>query len=366
MEKKTPLYEEHVKLGGKIVPFGGYMLPVQYPSGVIAEHMAVRTKAGLFDVSHMAELCISGHDAVSNIQMIFTADISTMVDGQVKYSMMCNEKGGIVDDLVIYRLKEDSYMLVVNAGNQEKDAAWIKEHLKGDVTFEDKTEDIAQIALQGPESHNILLKLCNEKDIPEKYYYFIENSVLKLDGKEVRAIVSQTGYTGEHGYEIYCPAESAEDVWNALLKAGEEFGLIPCGLGARDTLRLEAGMPLYGHEMNDEISPKEAGLPCKLNGKYFIGRQAIIERGTPARKRTGLMVNGRGIIREHCIVFSKEGKEIGYVSSGTMAPYVGKSVGMAYIDVNEIEIGKCVDVDVRGRKVEAEIVKMPFHSLMRK
>lgn len=365
MEKKTPLYEEHVKLGGKIVPFGGYLLPVQYGTGVIAEHMAVRTKAGLFDVSHMAELMLEGPDASANIQNLCTADISEMTDGQVKYAMMCNEDGGIVDDLVICRMAHDRFMLVVNAGNHEKDAAWVEAHLSGDVRYGDISESLAQIALQGPSSGDILRKLCGEESIPSRYYHFVENGVLDLGFRKISAIVSRTGYTGELGYELYCRPEDAAKLWNALLESGSDYGLIPCGLGARDTLRLEASMPLYGHEMTEDISPLEAGLPCRLDGKDFIGRQAIIRRGKPGIRRVGLKITGRGIAREHCEVLDQSGNKIGWVSSGTFCPFLGYAAGMAYVPAEGFQPGDEVKVDVRGRTVEAVIVPMPFYHVNR-
>lgn len=281
MEKRTPLYDTHVALGGKMVPFGGYLMPVQYPAGVIAEHMAVREKAGLFDVSHMAELLLEGPDALANLQWLVTADLSKMTDGQVKYAMLCNERGGIVDDLVVCRQRPEKYLLVVNAGNHEKDAEWVSSRLTGGVRFSDISDQVAQLALQGPKSGDILKKICAEADIPEKYYRFNDHVTLRCKGGDVEALVSQTGYTGEFGFELYCPADRAADLWNTLLEAGAPEGLLPCGLGARDTLRLEAAMPLYGHEMDDDVSPKEAGLPCKLDGKDFLGREAIIARGAP-------------------------------------------------------------------------------------
>ena len=365
MEKKTPLYQVHVDAGGKMVEFGGYLMPVQYPTGVISEHMAVRQKAGLFDVSHMAELSLSGPDAVANIQNLVTADISGMVDGQVKYAMFCNETGGIVDDLVICRQAADRYILVVNAGNHEKDAAWVESHLFGDVTYRDISDEIAQLALQGPASGRILAKLCAQEEIPAKYYTFREHCVLHLGSRDITALVSQTGYTGEFGFEIYCAAADAVDLWNALLAAGADEGLIPCGLGARDTLRLEAAMPLYGHEMTDDISPKEAGLPCKLDGKNFIGRDAIIARGAPAIKRVGLKVTGRGIVREHCELLTKDGRKVGHTTSGTFCPYLNYGAAMGYVDLAEAVVGTELDADVRGRKVAVEIVPLPFYKIQR-
>lgn len=366
MEKKTPLYQTHVDLGGKIVEFGGYCMPVQYTAGVIAEHMAVRTKAGLFDVSHMAELWLEGPDAVENIQHLATADISGMVDGQVKYAMFCNEQGGIVDDLVICRMAADQYLLVVNAGNHDQDAAWVESHLSGTVTYRDVSDQVGQLALQGPEAEAILSKLCDKADIPEKYYTFRTGCMLTAGGRQLRCMVSRTGYTGEHGYEIYCDAADTVALWNALLEAGAESGLIPCGLGARDTLRLEASMPLYGHEMTDEISPKEAGLPCKLDGKDFIGRAAILAKGAPQRKRAGFRVTGRGIVREHTELYDSQGVQVGWVSSGTHCPYLGQSYGMCYLPTDRIVPGAKFLADVRGRKVEIELVPMPFYNLNKK
>ena len=361
MERKTPLYQTHVDMGAKIVEFGGFLMPVQYPTGVIAEHMAVRKVCGLFDVSHMGELRLKGPDAVENVQKLITTDISGMLDGQVKYGMFCNNNGGIIDDFVICRYAADDYLLVVNAGNREKDAAWVESHLTGDVDYKDEGDLFGQLALQGPKSLEILKKLCAEEDIPAKYYTFRDGVTLHLPTGDIVTMVSQTGYTGEHGYEIYCKAEDTVALWNALLEAGKEEGLIACGLGARDTLRLEASMPLYGHEMNDEITPKMAGLPCKLDGKDFIGRDAIAALGAPKVKRIGMEVVGRGIPREHCDLYTMDGRKIGFVSSGTHCPYIGKGVAMGYINVEEIEIGKHLNADVRGRMVEVEIVKMPFY-----
>lgn len=363
MERKTPLYQTHVDAGGKIVEFGGFLMPVQYPTGVLAEHMAVRQKAGLFDVSHMGELRLKGPDAVANVQKLITADISTMQDGDIKYAMFCNDAGGILDDFIVYRCAADDYWLVVNAGNRDKDAAWVESHLFGDVDYRDEGDDWGQVALQGPKSGDILKKLCAEQYIPAKYYTFIDNVPLDLGSRTIHALVSQTGYTGEYGFELYCRAEDTVDLWHALLAAGEEYGLIPCGLGARDTLRLEASMPLYGHEMNEEITPKMAGLPCKLTGKDFIGRDALIALGAPKLKRIGMKVVGRGIVREHCDLYTMEGEKLGWTSSGTFAPFIGCGVAMGYIPAGQIEIGKHLNADVRGRMVELEIVPMPFYKL---
>ena len=358
MELKTPLYETHVKYNGKIVPFAGYLLPVQYESGVIAEHMAVRTKAGLFDVSHMGEIICKGEDALKNLQMLLTNDFTNMVDGQARYSPMCNEEGGPVDDLIVYKYKDNVYYIVVNAANKDKDYKWMLDHQFGNVTFEDKSSSIAQIALQGPKSFDILSKITSEENIPKKYYHCVFDA--EVDG--MKCIVSQTGYTGEDGYEIYLSNEDAPKMWESLMSAGEEFGLIPCGLGARDTLRLEAAMPLYGHEMDDTVDPLETGLgfAVKMTKDDFIGKKAIEAKGDFSRKRVGLKVLKRGIIREHEEVYVGE-KLIGHTTSGTHCPYLGYPIAMALIDIDYTEIGTKVDVLVRGRKIEAEVVKLPFY-----
>ncbi len=358
MEMKTPLYDCHVQSEGKIVPFAGYLLPVQYKSGVIAEHMAVRNAAGLFDVSHMGEVIIKGKDAINNIQMLVTNDCSTMKDGQVRYSPMCNEEGGVIDDLLIYRINEEKYLIIVNASNRQKDVEWMRAHLSGDVELMDISDEMALIALQGPQSKTILSKLANVEELPTKYYTFKEN----VDVSGISSMISKTGYTGEEGYEICCKNEDAVKLWEQLLSVGSENSLNPCGLGARDTLRLEAGMPLYGHEMDDTISPIEAGLgfAVKLNKENFIGKKGIIDRGTPTKTRVGLKITGRGIARENCPVFYN-GKEIGKTSSGTHSPYLGYPVAMALIDVETSSIGTSLEVDVRGRKISAEIVPLPFY-----
>lgn len=296
MVKKTPLYDCHIQAEGKIVSFAGYLLPVQYKTGVIAEHMAVRKSAGIFDVSHMGEIIIKGNDALDNIQMLVTNDCSKMTDGQVRYSPMCYEDGGVVDDLLVYRVNVNEYMIVVNASNRHKDVEWMKSHLFGDAELADISDETALIALQGPMSLSILGKLTDEAHLPVKYYTFKED--VNVSG--ISCMISRTGYTGEDGYEICCKNEDAVRLWELLLDAGKEYGLIPCGLGARDTLRLEAGMPLYGHEMDENITPVEAGLgfAVKLNKDDFIGKQGIIDRGTPIKTRVGLKITGRGIARE--------------------------------------------------------------------
>ena len=356
--KKTPLYNWHEANGGKIVPFGGYLLPVQYETGVITEHCAVREKAGLFDVSHMGELVISGKGALDAIQRIFTNDFVYMPIGRVRYTTMCNEHGGILDDMVVYKMDEERYMLVPNASNKEKDASWIRNHI-GDAVFEDLSDSYGQIALQGPASPAILASVSDT--IPQKYYTFIEKG--KAAGFD--CIISQTGYTGEMGYELYCKSKDTESIWKALLEAGKDAGLIPCGLGARDTLRFEASMPLYGHEMNETINPYEVGLSfaVKMQKADFLGKAALLPHtgdNKPDRIRVGLRVTGKGIIREQCPVYH-EGKNIGVTTSGTFCPHLKQALAMALVKAEFSSPGTKIEADVRGRMIEAEVCTMPFY-----
>lgn len=356
-ELKTPLYDAHVALGAKIVPFGGFAMPVQYPAGVIAEHMAVRNAAGLFDVSHMGEFLLDGKDALANLQMLLTNNYEGMTDGQARYSPMCNDEGGVVDDLIVYKKSDDHYFIIVNASNREKDFGWMKAHVFGDAVLTDVSDDYGLIALQGPKAMEILRKVTPVDKIPAKYYHAVFDS--EVGG--IPAIVSQTGYTGEEGVEICMAADKAVEVWNLLLEAGKEDGLLPCGLGARDTLRMEAAMPLYGHEMDDTVSPLEAGLKfaVKLDKEDFIGKAAL--ESTPAvRKRVGLYVTGRGIIREHQDVY-KDGALVGHTTSGTHCPYLGHAVALALVDREAVALDDEVEVDVRGRRVAAKVVKLPFY-----
>ncbi|NLN04653.1 MAG: glycine cleavage system aminomethyltransferase GcvT [Clostridiaceae bacterium] len=356
MEKKTPIYDRHVELKGRMVPFAGYMLPVQYETGVITEHNAVRNTCGLFDVSHMGQIVIQGSDALENMNMLLTNSFTNMSDGRARYSPMCNPEGGTIDDLIVFRISKDKYLLGVNAANRDKDFDWIKGNVKGNVEVIDISDDIAQVALQGPNSYDILRKLTN--NIPEKYYSFLEN--VAIDG--INCFVSKTGYTGELGYEISCSKEDGVRLWNLLLDTGRDFGLIPCGLGARDTLRLEAGMPLYGHELSEDISPLEASLDfaVKMDKEDFIGKEGIRKKGAN-RRRVGLRITGRGIARENCDVFV-DGKKVGLTTSGTHSPTLGYPIAMALVDKDHTETGTEVVVSVRGREIPAVICDLPFYT----
>lgn len=358
MELKTPLYDVHVAEGGKIVPFAGYLLPVQYKTGVIKEHMAVRQACGLFDVSHMGEVTFTGPTALATLNHLMTNDFTNMKDGQVRYSVMCNEKGGCVDDLLVYKFADEDYYVVINAANRHKDVDHMRANLLPGTTMNDISDDVAQVALQGPNAPAIIKKLLPEECIPKKYYWAVRN----VDLAGMNCLISRTGYTGELGYEIYTASENAVKLWKLLRETGSEFGLIPCGLGARDTLRLEAAMPLYGHEMDEDTTPLEAGLDfsVKLNKAEFIGKDAIVAAGTPKRRRVGLVATGRGILREHQAVYIGDAK-IGATTSGTHCPFVGKPIAMALLDTEHTAVGTAVEVDVRGRSVAAEIVPLPFY-----
>ena len=359
MELKTPLYDVHVEEGGKIVPFAGYLLPVQYGTGVIKEHMAVRQQCGLFDVSHMGEILFTGPTALATLNHLLTNDYSNMPINKVRYGVMCNEQGGTIDDLVVYKFGEEPYLVAVNAANREKDYAHMAANTLEGTKCEDISDTVAQVALQGPKAPAIMKKLLPEDQIPKGYYTALPN--VNLGG--MNCMISRTGYTGELGYEIYTASENAPKLWKLLREAGEEFGLIPCGLGARDTLRLEAAMPLYGHEMDETITPLEAGLDfgVKLNKEEFIGHDALVAAGAPERVRVGLEVTGRGIIREHQDVYIGDEK-IGVSTSGTHCPYLGKAIAMALVDASHAEVGTKVEAEVRGRRVAAEIIPLPFYT----
>ena len=359
MELKTPLYDRHVALGGKIVPFAGYLLPVQYEGGVITDHKAVRSAAGLFDVSHMGEVTFSGPDALKNLQHLLTNDFTNMAAGDVRYSPMCNDRGGVVDDLIVYCLQPvTSYLVVINAANRHKDVQWMKDHLSGEVEFQDISDQVAQLALQGPESQLILSRITKGESIPQRYYSFCRDCSVA----GINCLISRTGYTGEDGFELYCAPADAPRLWDALLKAGEDRGLIPCGLGARDTLRLEAGMPLYGHEMNDEITPRQTGLGyfVKMEKEDFIGKKAMEEMGPPTIKRVGLKMLGRGIARENFPVYAG-GKVIGHTTSGTHCPTLGCACAMALVEKEAAPLDAVVQVEIRGKLVDAQVVRSQFY-----
>jgi len=352
MEKKTPLYDTHVDLGAVMVPFAGYLMPVNYPSGILFEHKSVREKAGLFDVSHMGELFLSGKDALRNLNTLVSNDFTSLEIGKIRYGVLVRKDGTAVDDLLVYRLDEDDYWIVVNASNTDKDFEYFTNNLSGGATIHNESDEWGQLALQGPLAEQILRKLTDQ--IPTDYYSYVPGIRIQ----EMEVLISRTGYTGEDGFEIYCNAQDTVRLWNLLLRTGAADGLVPCGLGARDTLRLEAGMPLYGHELNDKTTPIEAGLKMftKLDKDNFIAQEALSL--PPEKRRIALVLSDRGIAREHCPILYN-GVVVGEVTSGTMSPTLGKAIAMGYVKAqwfNETEF----TIDVRGRMLKAQKTKLPF------
>ena len=339
-----------------MVSFGGYLLPVEYKTGVLAEHMAVRKTCGLFDASHMGEIICSGRDALGNLNRLLTNDFSNLAVGRARYSPMCNEQGGVVDDLIVYKTAEDSFLIVVNASNKDKDFAWMQDHKFGDVRLKDVSEDYALIAVQGPNAYALLSNMAQPGSLPDRRFAF-NASVLIND---IACMVARTGYTGEDGFEIYLKPKDAESMWNLLLEYGRDLGVVSCGLGSRDTLRLEASLPLYGHELDVSITPLEAGLGrfVKMEKPDFIGKSAL--QADIKRKLVGLKVTGRGIIREHMQIFADE-REIGFSTSGTHCPFLGAPYAMALVDKDYSALKTPVEADVRGRRVTAEVVPLPFY-----
>jgi len=358
--KKTPLNAAHRALGGKMVDFGGWDMPVQYPAGVIEEHMATRTRAGLFDVSHMGEVWVEGPDAIEFVNSITTNDVTKLVDGQAHYSALPNENGGVVDDLLVYRFGPEKLLLVVNAGTTEKDWAWITSQKKDEnLSLRNASADYCQIAIQGPKAIGILQQLTETELEPIKYYHFTEG---KVDG--VDAIISRTGYTGEDGFEVYADAKYAEELWNKMLDTGKGDGIVPCGLAARNTLRLESAMSLYGHELGDDISTFEANLGwiTKMDKPEFIGKEALADLKTAGLKRrlVGFEMKEPGIARDEFDVYVNDEK-VGVVTSGSPAPFLKKNIGLAFVPPEFAKIGQELRIDVRGKKLLAEIVPTPFY-----
>lgn len=357
---RTPLHDLHLRHEGKMVPFAGYAMPVQYPTGIRAEHAAVREAAGLFDVSHMGEFILSGPDALALIQRVTINDASRVEVGQAQYSAMVREGGGVIDDLIIYRY-DDRWMMVVNAANRAKDWAWMQDHAAGlDVTLVDCSDDTALLALQGPAARAILQTL-TETDLDTiGYYRFAEGSVAG-----VSATISATGYTGEDGFELYVPAAEAPRLWEALLEAGAPHGLIPAGLGARDSLRLEVGYALYGNDLDEEHTPLEGALGwiTKLDQGEFVGRDALAaqkEAGVE-RRLVGIRLTARGFPRPGCPVLV-DGEPAGVVTSGTVSPTLGEGIALGYVPVSHAGAGSEIAVEIRGRAIPAVVQRPPFYT----
>lgn len=359
MPNRTPLYDWHVAHGARMVDFAGWDMPVQYTS-IVEEHQAVRTAAGIFDISHMGRLWFSGASAVTLVQHLFTNNAATLNEGQIRYGLVCNENGGILDDVLVYGWP-DGRAMVVNASNREKILAWI-EHQQGSepAAVQDQTRETCMIAVQGPKALEVCRGLTPAAVEPLPYYYATRTTY-----RETACTISRTGYTGEDGFELIVRADQGRPLWEALLGRGAK----PCGLGARDTLRLEAAMPLYGHELNEEIDPFQAGLgwAVKLDKGDFVGREALLRRQQDKTRpqRAGLELEGKRIARDGAAVRC-EGKPIGRVTSGTFAPTLSKAIAMAYLDPRHTTAGTACEVDVRGKPAPARVVPLPFYSRKRK
>lgn len=356
---KTPLYETHRRHGGKLIDFAGWALPVQY-SGILEEHGAVRSRAGLFDVSHMGKVAVTGEGAAAYLQQLTTGDVGALADGQAIYCLMCYPDGGVVDDILVYRLGPEHFFLVVNAVNTDKDYQWLARHQTAGVKITNISRDFAQLALQGPLAEKIVQTLTETALVDLKFFH-IKDDVWVAG---VKCMISRTGYTGEDGFEIYTNPEQAPALWDALLAAGKHTGLVPAGLGARDVLRLEACLPLYGHELSPDITPVEAGLTrfIRFEKPDFIGRAALaaqLEKGA-ARKLAGLIMEERGVPRAGYPV-EAGGKEIGRVTSGGYAPSLQQNVALALIAAGCATPGEKVDVMIRGKRLKAVIVRTPFY-----
>ncbi|QPJ63785.1 MAG: glycine cleavage system aminomethyltransferase GcvT [Candidatus Nitronauta litoralis] len=357
--KTTPLLDLHRELGGKIVPFAGWSMPIQF-AGVMEEHRCVREKVGLFDVSHMGEIEVTGPGSLDYLQYLVTNDVSTLVDGSILYSVMCYENGGVVDDLLVHRHSQDHYFLCVNASNTDKDFEWATGQSNGfDVEVKNISQQTSQLALQGPRALEVLKSLTDEKIETIAYYHFLRGQVGGID-----CIISRTGYTGEDGFELYLPAESATALARHLLEAGAPHGIQPIGLGARDTLRLEMGYALYGQEINSDIHPLEArlGWVVKLDKENeFCGKTALVKARAEGiqRRLVGLKMSARGVPRSHYKIL-KEGVPVGEVTSGTFSPTLNTGIAMGFVPAGQSKSGEKFEIEIRGQGVSAEVVPLPF------
>ena len=376
---KTALNAAHRSMGAKMVEFNGWDMPVEYPSsgGIIAEHMAVRTGVGIFDVSHMGDIRLHGPGALAAVQHISMNDASKLATHQAQYSALLYPQGTFVDDVIVHRLAEHDYFLVINAGTREKDFNWVRDNTRQfDCQVENLSDEFTQIAIQGPKAVDLLQKLTDVDLSTVKFYWFTRGTItLMRTGKRrnlTNVPIARTGYTAEDGFEIYVPSDEATSVqvWNEVLEAGKEFGAVACGLGARNTLRLEGKLPLYGHEISDTINVWEAGLDrwCKMEKPEFIGRAALEKAREEGVKRAlvGLEMVGRGIARDGYKVLDTGGREIGYVTSGSPAPFLKKNIALAYVPPSFAEVGSKVAVEVRGQGVEAHVVPTPFYRRTKK
>ena len=369
--RKTSLNALHRRLGAKMVDFGGWDMPVEYPAsgGLMKEHLAVRTGVGVFDVSHMGDILIRGPQALDAVQWVSMNDASKLQEGQAHYSALLYPEGGFVDDVIVHKLGPNDYLLVINAGTREKDYGWVKKNVSRFHCHADDVGDYyTQLAIQGPKAEATLQKLTNADLSLIKNYWFKHGTVCGLPN----ILIARTGYTAEDGFEIYIPSDVAtsERVWNEVMEGGKEFGVVPCGLGARNTLRLEGRMALYGHEISDSINVWEAGLDrfCKMDKGDFLGRAALEKAKTSGLRRSlvGLEAVDRGIPRDGYKVFSANGSEIGYVTSGSYAPFLKKNIALAYVPPQESELGHELFVEIRGQRVKCKVVPTPFYKRAKK
>jgi len=375
---KTALNAVHRKMGAKMVEFNGWDMPVEYPpaGGIIAEHMAVRTGVGIFDVSHMGDIRLHGPEALAAVQHLCMNDASKLAIRQAQYSAMLYPQGTFVDDVIVHRLAEHDYLLVINAGTREKDFNWVRDNTKGfKCEVENLSDNYTQIAIQGPKAVDLLQKLTDVDLSTVKFYWFTRGTIMLLRTAKrnlENVPIARTGYTAEDGFEIYIPSdeETSAQVWNELLEVGKEFGVVPCGLGSRNTLRLEGRLALYGHEISDTINVWESGVDrwCKTEKPDFIGRAALEKAKDEGLKRTlvGLEMVGRGIARDDYKVLDQTGKQIGYVTSGSPAPFLRKNIALAYVPPQFAEVGSKVAVEIRGQGVEAQVVPTPFYRRAKK
>ncbi len=356
--KSTALTALHESLGAKMVPFAGYNMPVLY-TNLIQEHLAVRNSMGVFDVSHMGEVFITGPKAYDLVEYITSNDVSSLYDGRIQYSCMPNDQGGIVDDLLVYRYNQEMFLLVINASNIDKDLAWINKNNENfGATVKNVSDDFSLLAIQGPNAIKALQKLTdvNLSDIP--YYHFVEGQLAGLD-----IIISNTGYTGAGGFELYSQNGDAQKLWDAVFEAGAEYNIIPVGLGARDTLRLEKGFCLYGNDINDTTSPIEAGLGwiTKFNNPFTMSEHHLaIKENKPTKKLVGFTLVDKGIPRQHYPICTADGTVIGEVTSGTMSPSLNKAIGLGYVASAHAAVGSEIYIEVRGKLLKAEVCKIPF------
>jgi aminomethyltransferase len=359
--RRTPLYEAHRELGARLIDFGGWLMPVNYPAGILEEHHTTRRSVGVFDVCHMGEMHFRGPRAGEAVQRLVTNDVGAMVDGRAMYTVACHPSGGIVDDLIVYRVQAEHYLLVVNASNIGKDLAWFQAHVGGMCQVRDASDETGLIAFQGPKAEEALATLTTAPLAALGSYRFLPD--VQVAGRPVW--IARTGYTGEDGFEVFCAAGDARPLWDALLEAAARVGGKPVGLGARDTLRLEARLSLYGNDLDDDTTPLEAGLGwvVKPDAGDFIGRDALVrqkQRGV-TRKLVGFVMLGRGIARHGYPIHAPGGEKVGLCTSGTVGPTVGKNIGLGYVPATMAEPGTKLVVDCRGKMAEAEVVKGPFY-----